>query len=49
MTPDLLYLETTWAALMSYGLTVKLLQDVLPAQCISCGTFVNGMRLSRPN
>src|SRR5215831_13145750 len=29
-TPDLLYLETKWAALMSYGLTVKLLQDVLP-------------------
>ena len=28
-TPDLLYLETKWAALMSYGLTVKLLQDVL--------------------
>src|SRR5215468_2817846 len=29
-TPDLLCLETKWAALMSYGLTVKLLQDVLP-------------------
>ncbi len=29
-TPDLLFLETTWAALMAYGLTVKLLQDVLP-------------------
>jgi hypothetical protein len=29
-TPDLLYLETKWAVLMSYGLTVKLLQDVLP-------------------
>jgi hypothetical protein len=29
-TPDLLYLETKWAALMSYGLTVQLLQDVLP-------------------
>jgi hypothetical protein len=29
-TPELLYLETKWAALMSYGLTVKLLQDVLP-------------------
>jgi hypothetical protein len=31
-TPDLLYLETKWAALMSYGLTVKLLQDVLPLE-----------------
>jgi hypothetical protein len=29
-TPELLYLETKWAALMSYGLTVQLLQDVLP-------------------
>ena len=29
-TPDLLYLESTWAAFMSYGLTVKLRQDVLP-------------------
>jgi hypothetical protein len=29
-TPDLLYLETKWAAFMSYGLTVQLLQDVLP-------------------
>jgi hypothetical protein len=26
-TPDLLSLETKWAALMSYGLTVKLLQE----------------------
>jgi hypothetical protein len=29
-TPDLLSLETKWAARMSYGLTGKLLQDVLP-------------------
>jgi hypothetical protein len=28
--PDLLSLETQWAALMSYGLTVQLFQDVLP-------------------
>jgi hypothetical protein len=27
---ELLYLETKWAALMSYGLTQKLLQEVLP-------------------
>jgi hypothetical protein len=30
-TPDLLYPETKWAALMSYGLTVRLLQDVCPS------------------
>jgi len=29
-SPELLYLETKWAALMSYGLTTKLLHDVLP-------------------
>ena len=28
--PELLFLETKWAALMSYGLTTDLLQDVLP-------------------
>lgn len=28
--PELLFLETKWAALMSYGLTAALLQDVLP-------------------
>ena len=29
-TPELLYLETKWAALSSYGTSVKLLPDVLP-------------------
>jgi hypothetical protein len=29
-TPKLLFLETKWAALVSYGLTSTLLQDVLP-------------------
>src|SRR5207237_4927945 len=29
-TPELLYLETKWAALTSHGMSVKLLQDVLP-------------------
>ena len=28
--PELLYLETKWAALMSYGMTTDLLADVLP-------------------
>jgi hypothetical protein len=30
MTPELLFLETKWAALVSYGVTAQLLQDVLP-------------------
>ena len=29
-TPELLFLETKWSALMSYGLTAGLLQEVLP-------------------
>lgn len=29
-TPELLYLETKWASLVSYGLTVELMHDVLP-------------------
>ena len=29
-TPELLFLETKWASLVSYGVTVKLLEDVLP-------------------
>jgi hypothetical protein len=29
-TPELLYLETKWAALVSYGMTVALMHDVLP-------------------
>lgn len=29
-TPERLYLETKWAALVSYGMTAKLLKDVLP-------------------
>jgi hypothetical protein len=29
-TPELLFLETKWAALVSYGITAQLLQEVLP-------------------
>jgi hypothetical protein len=30
ITPELLFLETQWAALVSYGVTAQLLHDVLP-------------------
>jgi hypothetical protein len=30
MTPELLFLETKWATLMSYGITAQLLHEVLP-------------------
>jgi hypothetical protein len=29
-TPELLYVETKWASLMSYGMATKLVQEVLP-------------------
>jgi hypothetical protein len=29
-TPELQYLQTRWASLMSYGMTVDLLKEVLP-------------------
>ena len=42
---DLLDLDTKWAALMSYGLTVKLLQDVLPSdEPLEALTIRNHMR-----
>ena len=31
-TPELRYLETKWASLMSYGMTTKLLEEVLPIE-----------------
>ena len=43
-SPELLYLETKWAALMSYGLTVDLLKDVLPiSQDISTTAIRQGV------
>jgi hypothetical protein len=30
--PELLFMETQWASLVSYGLTVQALQDVLPVE-----------------
>jgi hypothetical protein len=29
-TPELRFLETKWASLISYGMTARLLKDVLP-------------------
>lgn len=39
-TPELQYLQTKWAALMSYGVTTKLLEEVLPlAKHVSTATL----------
>jgi hypothetical protein len=40
--PELLYLESKWASLVSYGLTVKALQDFLPVD-----TRLNAMSVRR--
>jgi hypothetical protein len=40
--PELLYLETKWASLVSYGMTVDLLRDVLPIGALAhASTFRN--------
>ena len=39
--PELLYLQTKWASLMSYGLTVELLEEVLPIDASVATVFRN--------
>jgi hypothetical protein len=42
--PELLYLETKFASLMAYGLTVDLLQEVLPlGKTINAATVRNNV------
>ena len=44
-SPELMYLETKFAALVSYGLTVKLLEEVLPiGQALSVTAIRNQVR-----
>lgn len=40
-SPELLYLQTKWASLMSYGLTVELLEEVLPIKANVATVFRN--------
>lgn len=39
--PELLYLETKWASLMSYGLTTDLLADTLPMETSTRSVILN--------
>ena len=41
IAPELSYLEAKWASLMSYGITVKLLEDVLPINVSASSVFNN--------
>jgi len=43
-TPELLYLETKWASLVSYGMTANLIKDVLPVDAkLSAMTVRNNL------
>lgn len=44
--PELLYLESKWASLMSYGTTVKLLEEVLPLHIHPSSVFNNVVKVS---
>jgi hypothetical protein len=44
-TPELLYLETKWSSLVSYGLTVKALRDFLPVDAKLNATSVRRQTL----
>lgn len=45
-TPELLYLESKWASLMSYGTTVKLLEEVFPLHVSPSSVFDNMVKVS---
>ena len=45
-SPELLYLESKWASLMSYGLTVKLLEEVLPLKTNSTTVQLNTKKVA---
>ena len=44
--PELLYLEVKWASLMSYGTTVKLLEEVFPLHVRPSSVFDNMVKVS---
>ncbi|MEI6628179.1 MAG: ISKra4 family transposase, partial [Alphaproteobacteria bacterium] len=46
ISPELSYLEAKWASLMSYGMTVKLLEEVLPLKIHSSSIFNNLEKVS---
>jgi hypothetical protein len=44
--PELCYLESKWASLMSYGMTVKLLEEVLPLDISPSSVYHNTQQVS---
>ena len=45
-SPELEYMEAKWASLMSYGMTAKLLEDVLPIEVDASSIFKNTHKVS---
>src|SRR5713101_83467 len=48
-TPELLFLETKWASLISYGMTARVLKDFLPLDETLNATTVQNHTLGGPN
>lgn len=46
-SPELLYLESKWASLMSYGMTSNLLNDVLPISCNSTTVYNHTQKIAQ--
>lgn len=46
ISPELQYLESKWASLMSYGTTVKLLEEVFPVHIRPSSVFDNMLKVS---
>jgi hypothetical protein len=46
MSPELSYLESKWASLISYGMTAKLLEEVLPLETHPSSIFYNTQKVS---
>jgi len=46
VSPELLYLESRWASLMSYGVTASLLEEVFPIQISSSTVCDTAMKVS---
>lgn len=45
-SPELLYLESKWASLMSYGVTANLLEEVFPIAITTSSVFDNTTKIS---
>ena len=46
-SPELLFLESKWSSLMSYGITAELLEDVLPINTNPQSILLNSQKISK--